>query len=218
MVKFRSHWRGVLQWVTQGNLWSPLLPLPTLWLCSLLLPLILHPSLGTGSAAEQGESSAMLMAEESTMLVGAETALPHCSPRAVYPLCSEQEENSLCRPSGKSHRQDLPAQSWEHQAGSASTLQLLARGSSGSPPLGRNSWTTPAFPHFWSPHTRPPTYTTEMVKENYLSITCLFACIKEITCKTYDLKPSAMPLQKKKEASKKGTLLMYSPLTCKMKP
>lgn len=40
MVIFGSHWRGLLHKVTQGYLWSSLLSLPPLWLCSHLLPLI----------------------------------------------------------------------------------------------------------------------------------------------------------------------------------
>jgi len=63
--------------------------------------------LGSGSTEEQGGSSVTLMAKESTMYAGTETAekvLPHYSPCVVCTVSAEQEENSLCRPGRKSQR------------------------------------------------------------------------------------------------------------------
>lgn len=114
MVRFSSHWRGLLQ-VSQGYLWSPLLSLPSWGLCSLLLCLLPqhHCPLVLLQSKVRAQECWRLWRIHHAQLVTAERegsgTLTLLTPCALFSLPADQEENSLCRTSGKSHRQgDLP--------------------------------------------------------------------------------------------------------------
>lgn len=107
MVRFSSHWRGLLQ-VTQGYLWPPLLSLPPWGLCSLLLCLTPqhHCPLVPLQSKVRAQECWWLWRIHHAQPVTAEregsgtlTLLTLC---ALFSLPAEQEENSLCRTSRKS--------------------------------------------------------------------------------------------------------------------